>query len=545
MRKFLILIVRTGFHGAKKLFVFGTLLSSAYIIFNSAVPYLLQKWVNLFFSGSGKVFAYKFGLLFALLTAAAVVSDYFGAYLLILLREKFRYSMRKNLLKEVINSENAFFAEKKSGYYTQVLMNDVEKASGVVVSFVYMVLPAVLGLPAAIFFSSLISPIFAVFGVLGFLLLLAIVYSSAKKIRKLSAERQEHYAKTGEKINELLGNALMIKIFDALNPVFLRNEGILKDLMRSSVKKNAYSYFVQVVTELVRDFVEILSVFFALIFATRLNITGAGVMAGVVYLSRIWQPVVLFQEINEEIQTAFASSERINRLISGNRYTEKCGPKVRKNISRIECKNVSLFYEGKKIAGNINFELSKGECLLVSGKSGIGKSTLARSILGVHKEFSGTILIDGHSVKEIPCVYSAVGYLPQFVPVLTDSLEFNIAFSEDFDKDKMNFAIKSAGLADFHNRLRSKREETISEKTVSGGERKRIGLARIFYRDYNAVILDEPLSGIDESTALELTENIKHRFKGKILIIISHNEHNFAFCNKTVRLRSFGKPDPE
>ncbi len=536
MRKFLAVILKTGFRGAKKLFVFGILLSSGYIIFNSAVPYLLQKWINLSFSKTARAFACKFGLLFIVLAIVAVVSDYLGAWFLIVLREKLRFSMRKNLLRRIVDSEKAFPAEKRSGYYTQILMNDVEKASGVVVSFVYMVLPAVIGLPAALVFSSLISPVFAVWGVAGFVLLFFVVYLSGKKIRALSVERQESYARAGEKINELISNALMIKIFDALNPVLVRNEKFLENLKNSSVKKSAYSYLIQVITEFVRNFVEILAVLFALLFAGKLNITGAGIMAGVVYLSRVWQPVVLFQEINEEMQTAFASVGRIDRIISENFGDKKSRPKPPEHISQIECRNVSLFYGKRKITGNINFEVRKGECVLIEGESGIGKTTLIRSILGVHEEFSGEILIDKYSVKEIPGVYSVIGYLPQFVPVLNDSLKFNIALSGNYDEEKMEFAIKCAGLESFYNKINEKGNMMISEKAVSWGERKRTGLARLFYREYDAVILDEPLSGIDAMTAQMLIERIKRGFRNKILMIISHDGSRFAFCDKVICL---------
>ncbi len=538
LSRFIEVIVKLGFEKARKYFLVGIVLSSAYIIFNSAVPYLLQKWINLFVERGNHGIVIKFGLLFIFAMIFAVVLDYFGAYVLIQLREKLRYSMRKNLIKEIITSKKTWSAEKQSGYYTQILMNDVEKFSGVVVSFVYMILPAVIGLPAAVFFASLISPLFTIAGAIGFLLLLAVIYTSGRHLRVLSGERQEAYAQLGDRINELINSSLMIKIFDAMNPILLHNERYFKELKDTSVNKNSYGYFVQVISEFIRNTIEIVSVLFALLFANSLNLTGASMMAGVVYLSRIWQPTVLMEEINEELQTSFASAERIYEVILKKTPQNITRENFINTISKIELKDVSLFYGKKPIAKNINLSAENGKCIGIMGGSGIGKTTLAKTILGLHEEFTGTILINGKlRLNEIANVYKRIGYLSQFVPILTDTLSFNIALSNDFNGERLTFAINKSGLKGFFEKLPHGFQTVISEKTISGGERKRIGIARLLYREKDVLIFDEPFSGIDSGTVKEIYNEITKNFKNKILFIISHNEHYLEACDKIVVLK--------
>ncbi len=541
MRKFIKIILRLGFRGAKTYFLLGTLLSSAYIIFNSAVPYLIQKWINISVNSAEKTTILRFGVLFALAITAAIIMDYVGAWILILLREKLRLSMRKNLLREIISSDIALHAEKESGYYTQVLMNDVEKSCGVVVSFVYMVLPAVIGLPSAIIFASLISRVFTVAGVIGFLFLAALVYLSSKKLRNLSEERQEAYAQLGEKINELINASVMIRMFNALNPVLLRKDQYFKELKDSSVKKNSFGYLIQVISELVQNIIQIIAVLFALLSAKSTPLTGASIMAGVVYLSRIWQPLVLIGEINEEIQAAVGSVNRINNLILRKGNTGDKKHFLLNSVSKIECRDVALLYGKTTIAKGINFSIRKGECLGITGESGAGKTTLAKSIIGLHSNFSGEILINGISVREIANIHDFVGYLPQFVPVLTDSFQFNISLSETYDKEKLLFAIKYAGLEKFLEGLPDGIDTIISEKTISGGERKRIGIARLLYRNFSALIFDEPFSGVDKDTARKIYEEVIKiaQLKGKILLIISHNENYLLHCNKKIHIKSY------
>ncbi len=540
MLRFIKIIFKLGFRGAKVYFLFGTIFSSAYIIFNSAVPYLIQKWVNTSVEPGNRILTLKFGILFALAVVIVVILDYIGAWILILLREKLRLSMRKNLLREIISSNKALIAEKQSGYYTQILMNDVEKSCGVIVSFVYMVLPAAIGFPAAIFFASLISPVFVISGAIGFLILTILVYISGKRIRKLSEERQEAYAKLGEKVNELINASVMIKVFDALNPVLLRKERFFTELQNTSVQKNSYEYLIQVISEFVQNIVQVVSVALALLFAASSKLTGAGIMAGVVYLSRIWQPLVLIGEINDEVQTAYASVNRITNLILKNTSINKKRFSL-KRLTKIECKDVSLLHKGNIIANNINFSISKGECLIITGKSGAGKTTLAKTLIGLHENFTGSILIDGIPIKEISNISKFIGYLPQFVPVLTDSFQFNITFSDEYDKEKLDFAIIGAGLMSLLEKLPDGVQTVISEKTISGGERKRIGIARLLYRDFSALILDEPFSGVDKRTAQiiykQIIEDVWSR--GKILIVISHDERYFSSCNKKITIDKY------
>jgi ABC-type multidrug transport system fused ATPase/permease subunit len=537
VRKFIRTILTLGFSGIKKLFVLGIVFSSFYIIFNSAVPYIIQRWVNTSLGKANNSYVYRFGILFAVSMTIMIIFDFLGAYILILLREKLRLSMRQKLLKKVIESDATISdAYKQSGYYTQVLMDDVEKSSSVIVSFVYMVLPAIIGLPAALFFATLINPIFTYSGAVGFILLAALVYFSGQHIRKFSKERQEAYARLGEKITEVMNASLIIKVFCALNSVISREKPFFEKLKETSVRKHAYAYFIQVLSEFISNFIEIAAVLLALIFASRLNITGAGIMAGVVYLTRIWQPVVLIGEINEEMQTSIASVERINKIVLKENAQRSIKQKL-SAVSEIECKDVSLMQNGNVIAGNINFSVSKGECAGIKGKSGIGKTTLAKAMLGLHKEYAGRILINGIEITKVANIYEIVGYLPQFVPILSDTLQFNITFSEKFDENKLNYAIKQSGLQSFADKLTNGYQTAISEKEISGGQRKRIGIARLLYRDYDALILDEPFSGVDRETATLINSRIKDISQNKILIIISHDERYISSCDKIVEIK--------
>ncbi|MCM1308677.1 MAG: metal ABC transporter ATP-binding protein [Butyrivibrio sp.] len=193
-------------------------------------------------------------------------------------------------------------------------------------------------------------------------------------------------------------------------------------------------------------------------------------------------------------------------------------------MALLECRNVSLGYEGKTILSDINFALEGGEYLCVVGENGAGKSTLIKGLLRLKKPMSGEILMgDGLRPREI-------GYLPQQTEAQRD---FPASVSEVVLSGRLNSLgarpfYNRADKVDAHDKMRLMGIDGMQSKCyhdLSGGQQQRVLLARALCATRKMLILDEPVSGLDPIVTAELYGLIDKINKklGITVIMVSHD----------------------
>ena len=180
----------------------------------------------------------------------------------------------------------------------------------------------------------------------------------------------------------------------------------------------------------------------------------------------------------------------------------------------------------------------------IAGASGSGKSTLVDLILGLHTPGSGEILVDGVRLthENIMSWRSMIGYVPQDIYLLDDTLEANIAFgipSVEVDQIALREAAEGAQILSFiEKELPEGFGTVIGERGVrlSGGQRQRIGLARALYHSPQVLILDEATSAQDLQTEAAVIKTI-NALQGKVtMITIAHRLGTLERCDKTIQL---------
>lgn len=142
---------------------------------------------------------------------------------------------------------------------------------------------------------------------------------------------------------------------------------------------------------------------------------------------------------------------------------------------------------------DINLRVEAGECLVIVGPNGAGKTTLLETIAGLYRPIRGRILIDGKDVTDLPPEKRNIGYLPQdlvLFPHLT--VDENIAFGPK--------QVKGSEIRELMNKLNIAHLSGRSVKSLSGGERQKVCLARALIRRPKVLLLDEPLPALDVRT---------------------------------------------
>ncbi|WP_026504989.1 ABC transporter ATP-binding protein [Butyrivibrio sp. NC3005] len=221
---------------------------------------------------------------------------------------------------------------------------------------------------------------------------------------------------------------------------------------------------------------------------------------------------------------------------------QKDGKLSLKNALHI--KNVSFHYEDSKkmILNDISFDIEKNTSVAFIGQSGAGKTTIADLILGVLPPTSGKILADDVDIKgRMDAWHNAIGYIPQSIYLMDDTIAKNVAFGideDDIDYDRLRKACERAQLMDVINSLPDGYETIVGEHGVrfSGGQRQRIGIARALYSEPEILILDEATSALDNDTEAAVMQAIDALHGEMTLIIIAHRLSTIRNCDKVYRI---------
>ena len=208
----------------------------------------------------------------------------------------------------------------------------------------------------------------------------------------------------------------------------------------------------------------------------------------------------------------------------------------------IEFRNVSFKYPrgDKYVLKDINLKIPAGQHLALVGLNGAGKTTLIKLLCRLYDVTDGEILIDGTNIKD----YDEDEYRRLFAVVFQDfrlfafTLEENIAFTTESDKERLNEVIRQAGLSEDVEKLPVKEKtclwKSFDEKGVefSGGQQQKTAIARALYKNSPIVILDEPTAALDPIAEAEIYSRFNTSLAGgKTAIYISHRLSSCKFCD--------------
>lgn len=210
----------------------------------------------------------------------------------------------------------------------------------------------------------------------------------------------------------------------------------------------------------------------------------------------------------------------------------------------ISLSNIDFKYRNnpKKILNKIDFNLNKNETIGLIGETGSGKSTLVDILLGFLKPIEGKVLVN-NKLSDLKKSFSQkISYLPQDHLVINNSIEKNITLSIEDLKNykKINEAIRRAGISKFIESLPNGIKTKIGPEGInlSGGQMKKVCLARLFYHDKDIMILDEATSALDKDSEKNVIEEFKKLKETKTIILISHDYHNLRHCDKIFKIEN-------
>ena len=210
-------------------------------------------------------------------------------------------------------------------------------------------------------------------------------------------------------------------------------------------------------------------------------------------------------------------------------------PKLVKDLNFLKVTNLSIFHKRKKILNDINLLLKEGEVVGLLGPNGAGKTTFFQSIVGLHKVEHGSINLNNLNITNLPIFKRAklgLNYLPQETSIfrglsveqnISSVIQINSKFKERDDNDFLNELLNEFSLDHVRN---------ASALTLSGGEKRRVEIARALAAKPKFLLLDEPLAGIDPIALIDI-KNIIYKLKEKNIGILI-TDHNVRETLETV-----------
>jgi len=253
----------------------------------------------------------------------------------------------------------------------------------------------------------------------------------------------------------------------------------------------------------------------------------------VLYINMLMFPVSAIGSVASMVQRAAASQKRINEFLDTKPViTDPLKHNKKDEIlsGDIIFKNVSFTYAhtGVKALNNISFEVKAGEKIMILGKTGSGKSTIAQLLLRFYDPDEGSIFIGEKNIRNVnlKSLRNYISYVPQDIFLFSDTIANNIRFGlkKDSSADEIEQYAKYAAI---HNEILSldKGYETmVGERgvTLSGGQKQRVSIARALLKEGHVMLFDDCLSAVDAKTENTIVNNLNEFLNHKTTIIITH-----------------------
>jgi ATP-binding cassette subfamily B protein len=345
---------------------------------------------------------------------------------------------------------------------------------------------------------------------------------------------------------ESIANAALVQSFNATDHerrrLLREGEGVVDAELVSARVAGAFSGLVALV--------EVAGLLALITFGTWAvqdgRLTIGGLLAFLAYLTQLLRPVGDLSQLAATLLAAGAGGERVLELLDRRPLVgERPGARsLERARGSIELDDVTFTYPdtSEPVLRGLTLSAEPGEVVALTGPSGCGKSTAARLLLRFADPDEGVAKLDGIDLRELDLasVRDNVALLLQETMLFDSTVRENIAFGRPATSQaEIEAAARSAGAHEFVARLPEGYETRVGQRgrILSGGQRRRVEIARTLLRDAPVVVLDEPTTGLDSDTAQRLIEPLRALLAGRTAVLITHDPQLLRYADRVIRLQ--------
>ncbi len=484
---------------------------------------------------------------FAALLAGTAVFEVLTQMLMRFLKGKIYFGvevkLKNRLFKDVLGKDYS----KISSYHSGDILNRLYSDTAVVANNATNIIPNIVlmftRLIGAVGIMAFLSPIFTCVLIIAGLIVFFVASLFRKKLKFMHKRVQESDGKARSYMQESIENRLAVKVFNAENIVSDKSSVLTKDYFH---KKVINEFFAIVASSC-------FSLFFSVGYVAAL-IWGAfeihggnmdyGTLSAILQLvSQVQVPIMNLSGILPGYYSMIASAERlmeIQNLPDANVLPPLSDLNVfYDGFTGVYFNGVSFSYGRDAVIENADFDIKKGEFVVIKGISGIGKSTILKLMLGVYPCGGGNIsfISDGkpYSPSEVRGLFA---YVPQGNMLFSGTVRENICFVKpNATDDEIELALNISVADEFINELPNGLETVVGENGygLSEGQIQRIAVARALLTDAPVLLLDEATSALDSSTEEKMLKNIRN-LGNKTIALVTHKTAAIAVADKIIEI---------
>jgi ABC-type multidrug transport system fused ATPase/permease subunit len=453
------------------------------------------------------------------------------------------------LLKEYLNRPYIFFINNNSSIIIHNLTQEIYKFNDLLLNSFLIISELIIIIGIIGLLISANKKITIILILIFFIASFIYVKFYKKKSEQLGKELVVYEAKRIKILNEIFNSIKDLILYKNAKNFFVNNyknnyNESTRIRITQAILRNTPRIFTETFVILIICLVLFYSVFKNYNLFNFLPLIGLFIISALRLIPSFTRVAYSFQILSFGKETITILNNEINE--TKNLKNDYVNTKVLKLYNEIKLSRIRFKYDNSKLI-NFNFDISikKNSFNAIIGKSGTGKSTLVHILLGILPIYDGSMYVDKLDITNNEILLNGwrqnIGYVPQSVYLLDDTLKANIAFGineNEIDLKKLNDAIALSKVNEFITNWKNGINTIIGEKggKVSGGQIQRIGIARALYNDPDVIIFDESTSSLDKKLEKEIIEILLDLKKCKTILFVTHKNENLDKFDQIIDL---------
>ena len=509
-----------------RLFFYLALLGIIYMVLDIVEPVLAGHIMDALLSNEVKTEIWQLGLLwlsiFILKYAVSYEKMRIGLFSMLSGMENIQLS----IFQTILSAPLAFFNQFSVGYLMARQTDDVFNLEGMMP---HHLVEGLLAIAESFVILSCMFYLNVWLGIGAVLLKCLDLFSNFYfPLKQLYKEHNEARAIASSELQDVLKNILIIKAAGKEKEESQRFQKCLKQYYGTWNKRDEINYIRSLLTRMSEDASYMIIIVLGGVSMYYGKMTIGEITAFLLFYKKLSSAFVGAVPLIPLFKIGEGAMERVDELKRHipERKTSDDKKGQMESRGKIELQNVKFSYNNQRILQGVSMSFKPGKITAIVGKSGAGKSTIIKLLLGLYQVEEGKILWNGNDVNQIngQSMRSLISYIPQDAPLFHRTLRENILYEapESVSDEDVSKVIARTGIQEMQKRFEQKEKAWNLETTVSGGERHRINLARALLKNGSIYIFDEATSALDTETEKIVQQTLRELSRTKVVIIISH-----------------------
>ncbi|MGP6145910.1 ABC transporter ATP-binding protein [Jeotgalibaca sp. A122] len=476
-----------------------------------------------------------------------LLQSYLGSWL----SQNIGKDMRNHLYGHLQKLSQGFYSSGKQGEIITRMTSDISGVQSFVTGTLTQTIANLATLTTSMFAMFQLNGALAIVAILIVPLLIFPIKMVGKKRWELTNESQDLNDEANEILNETLSvsGQQLVKLFTKEETEYTRYRTINENLTKVKIKETTVGRWFRMIAQ---TFVEAGPMFIYLVggFMILINkyqgLTVGDITVLVALMSRMYRPVMQLMDIQIEFIRSLALFTRIfDYLDMPVEIENKPNATLPTDITGdLRFNNVTFHYnEQSPILKGINFQVNEGETLAIVGPSGAGKSTIFNLIPRLYDVIGGEIKMGGHDIRDLDLHFlrQNIGMVTQETYLFNASIRENLLYAKsDATEEELIQACKEANIHTFISNLPDGYDTQVGNRGIklSGGEKQRLSIARVFLKDPKILILDEATSSLDSLSEGLIQEALSSLLKNKTSLVIAHRLSTVMSADKIIVLEN-------